>query len=285
MTTQTLSATMKYIRHIGSTAPKNPSRLNIMGRRLLEQSMRASKRDLFGYRCHSRSTITRAQISLSADHVNVNCKEPTPGFASIDQALIDIACGRLVVVLDDEDRENEGDLIGAADRMTQETLHFMIQHTSGLVCVALDDEAADRLNLPLMVSSIKNGDTMKTAFTVSCDHAESTTGISAGERAATICRLGATDARADEFVKPGHVFPLRARTGGVLTRNGHTEAAYDLSVLAGCGPAGVLCEVVSDSDGSMARLPELRTFSEKHGLKMILISDLIRYRQSVETKM
>ena len=256
-----------------------------MGRRLLEQSMRASKRDLFGYRCHSRSTITRAQISLSADHVNVNCKEPTPGFASIDQALIDIACGRLVVVLDDEDRENEGDLIGAADRMTQETLHFMIQHTSGLVCVALDDEAADRLNLPLMVSSIKNGDTMKTAFTVSCDHAESTTGISAGERAATICRLGATDARADEFVKPGHVFPLRARTGGVLTRNGHTEAAYDLSVLAGCGPAGVLCEVVNYSDGSMARLPELRTFSEKHGLKMILISDLIKYRQSVETKM
>jgi 3,4-dihydroxy 2-butanone 4-phosphate synthase/GTP cyclohydrolase II len=276
---------MKYIRHIGSTAPKNPSRLNIMGRRLLEQSMRASKRDLFGYRCHSRSTITRAQISLSADHVNVNCKEPTPGFASIDQALIDIACGRLVVVLDDEDRENEGDLIGAADRMTQETLHFMIQHTSGLVCVALDDKAADRLNLPLTVSSIKNGDTMKTAFTVSCDHAESTTGISAGERAATICRLGATDARADEFVKPGHVFPLRARTGGVLTRNGHTEAAYDLSVLAGRGPAGVLCEVVNDSDGSMARLPELRTFSEKHGLKMILISDLIRYRQSVETKM
>ena len=166
-------------------------------------------------------------------------------------------------------------LIGAADKMTQESMHFMIRHTSGLVCVAVDDETADRLNLPLMVSSKENEDAMKTAFTVSCDLVKSTTGISAGERAATIARLGAPDAHADEFVRPGHVFPLRYREGGVLRRTGHTEAAYDLSTLAGCGPAGVLCEIVNDSDGSMARLPQLREFSEKHGLKMVLILSLI----------
>ena len=283
MTMQTSLVTMKYMRYAGSAAPKSPSRLDIMGPRGgLRQISRSSKRDLILNRYHYRSAIIRAQISLDAGHANLNWKQPSPGFASIDQALVEVASGRFVVVLDDEDRENEGDLIGAADRMTQESLHFMIRHTSGLVCVALDDEAADRLNLPLMVSSIENGDAMKTAFTVSCDHVVSTTGISAGERAVTICRLGATDAHADEFVKPGHVFPLRARMGGVLVRNGHTEAAYDLSVLAGCGPAGVMCEIVSDSDGSMARLPELRAFSEKHGLKMILISDLIRYRQNIQ---
>jgi 3,4-dihydroxy 2-butanone 4-phosphate synthase/GTP cyclohydrolase II len=120
---------------------------------------------------------------------------------------------------------------------------------------------------------------MKTAFTVSCDLVASTTGISAGERAATIARLGSPDAHADEFVRPGHVFPLRYREGGVLRRTGHTEAAYDLSTLAGRGPAGVLCEIVNPADGSMARLPQLREFSEKHGLKMVLISDLVRYRR------
>ena len=204
---------------------------------------------------------------------------PTPGFASIDEALAEVAAGRFVVVLDDEDRENEGDLIGAADMMTQESMHFMITHSSGLVCVAVDDANADKLNLPLMVSNKENEDAMKTAFTVSCDLVASTTGISAGERAATIARLGSPDAHADEFVRPGHVFPLRYREGGVLRRTGHTEAAYDLSTLAGRGPAGVLCEIVNPADGSMARLPQLREFSEKHGLKMVLISDLVRYRR------
>ena len=155
----------------------------------------------------------------------------------------------------------------------------MIRHTSGLVCVAVDDETADRLNLPLMVSSKgERGHAMKTAFTVSCDLVKSTTGISAGERAATIARLGPRRC-ADEFVRPGHVFPCATARAACSGARGHPEAAYDLSTLAGCGPAGVLCEIVNDSDGSMARLPQLQEFSEKHGLKMVLISDLVRYRR------
>jgi 3,4-dihydroxy 2-butanone 4-phosphate synthase/GTP cyclohydrolase II len=131
-----------------------------------------------------------------------------------------------------------------------------------------------------MVPCDENEDAMSTAFTVSCDLVKSTTGISADERAATIARLGDLSARSDEFARPGHVFPLRSREGGVLKRAGHTEAAYDLSVLAGCSPAGVLCEIVNDSDGNMARLPQLREFSKKYGLKMVLISDLVRYRRN-----
>ena len=212
---QTSLATMKYMHYAGSTAPKSPSRLDIIGRRgCLRQISRSSKRDLICYRYHYRSAIIRAKISLDAGHANLNLKEPSLGLASIDQALVEVAYGRFVLVLNGEDRENEGDVIGAADRMTQESLHFMIRHTSGLVCVALDDEAADRLNLPLMISSIEKGDAMKTAFTVYCDHVESTTGISAGECAATICRLGTTDVHTDEFVNPGHMCPLRARMGG-----------------------------------------------------------------------
>lgn len=217
-----------------------------------------------------------------ADPADVDPDEPTPGFASIEEALEEVAAGKFVVVLDDEDRENEGDLIGAADLMTQESLNFMIRHTSGLVCVAVENDTADRLNLPLMVSSKENEDAMKTAFTVSCDLTVSTTGISAGERAATIAKLGDPDACAEEFVRPGHVFPLRYREGGVLKRTGHTEAALDLARMAGRGPAGVLCEIVNDHDGSMARLPQLREFSQKHGLKMVLISDMVRYRRKRE---
>ena len=208
--------------------------------------------------------------------------EPTPGFASIPEALADVAAGKFVVVLDDEDRENEGDLIGAADKMTQESMHFMIRHSSGLVCVSVPDATADRLNLPLMVSSKENEDAMKTAFTVSVDLATSTTGISAAERAATIAKLGDPNAEESDFVRPGHVFPLRYREGGVLKRTGHTEAALDLARMAGCGDAGVLCEIVKDEDGSMARLPDLKKFSEEHGLKMVLISDMVRYRRKRE---
>ena len=217
-----------------------------------------------------------------ADVEDLDPDEPTPGFASIEEALADVAAGKFVVVLDDEDRENEGDLIGAADKMTQESMHFMIRHSSGLVCVSVENDLADRLNLPLMVSSKENEDAMKTAFTVSVDLKTSTTGISAGERAATIARLGHPDAHEDDFVRPGHVFPLRYREGGVLKRTGHTEAALDLARMAGCGPAGVLCEIVKDSDGSMARLPDLKKFSEEHGLKMVLISDMVRYRRKRE---
>ena len=208
--------------------------------------------------------------------------EPTPGFASIPEALEEIKRGRFVVVMDDEDRENEGDLIGAADKMTPEAMAFMIRYTSGLVCVSLEDERADRLELPLMVDSQSNKDAMKTAFTVSVDLATSTTGISAGERAATINALGAEGTKANAFVRPGHVFPLRYREGGVLKRAGHTEAAVDLARMAGSTPVGVLCEIVNDEDGSMARLPQLKVFAEKHGLKMVLISDMIRYRRARE---
>ena len=193
--------------------------------------------------------------------------EPTPGFSSIPSALEEIKKGKFVVVLDDEDRENEGDLIGAADLMTQESMAFMIRYTSGLVCVSLEDERADALHLPLMVDSKANKDYMKTAFTVSCDMATSTTGISAGERAETINALANDLTKPTDLVRPGHVFPLRYREGGVLKRAGHTEAAVDLSRMAGRAPVGVLCEIVNDDGtGSMSRLPELKDFSKKHDL-------------------
>ena len=175
-----------------------------------------------------------------AEGADLDPDEPTPGFSSIEDALADVAAGKFVVVLDDEDRENEGDLIGAADKMTPESMHFMIRHSSGLVCVSVTDDTADRLELPLMVSNKENEDAMRTAFTVSVDLKASTTGISAGERAATIARLGQPDADADDFVRPGHVFPLRYREGGVLKRTGHTEAALDLARIV-CLARGASC--------------------------------------------
>ena len=209
--------------------------------------------------------------------------EPTPGFSPIPDALEDIKKGKFVVVLDDESRENEGDLIGAADLMTQESMAFMIRHTSGLVCVSLEDERADALHLPLMVDSKANRDYMQTAFTVSCDMTTSTTGISARERAETINALANDATKSTDLVRPGHVFPLRYREGGILKRAGHTEAAVDLSRMAGRAPVGVLCELVNnDGTGSMSRLPELKEFSKKHDLKMVLISDMIRYRRATE---
>jgi len=220
--------------------------------------------------------------SRNAEH-QIPFDEPTPGFGSIPEALEEIKRGKFVVVLDDEDRENEGDLIGAADMMTQESMAFMIRHTSGLVCVSLEDERADALHLPLMVDAKTNGDYMKTAFTVSCDMTTSTTGISAGERAATINALANDATKPTDLVRPGHVFPLRYREGGVMKRAGHTEAAVDLSRMAGRAPVGVLCEIVNDDGtGSMSRLPELKEFSKKHDLKMVLISDMIRYRRATE---
>ena len=231
-----------------------------------------------------RSTrLARRTVRATASgDVGDNTDAPTAGFASIPEALDEIRAGRFVVVMDDEDRENEGDLIGAADKMTPASMAFMIRHTSGLVCVSMEDERADALELPLMVDSKSNADAMKTAFTVSVDLATSTTGISAGERAATINALGAEGTEANAFVRPGHVFPLRYREGGVLKRAGHTEAAVDLARMAGSTPVGVLCEIVNDEDGSMARLPQLKVFAEKHGLKMVLISDMIRYRRARE---
>ena len=183
-----------------------------------------------------------------------------------------------MVVLDDEDRENEGDLIGAADMMTQESMAFMIRHTSGLVCVSLEDERADALHLPLMVDAKANGDYMKTAFTVSCDMTTSTTGISAGERAATINALANDATKPTDLVRPGHVFPLRYREGGVMKRAGHTEAAVDVARLAGLNPSGVICEVMKE-DGTMARLDNLIPFARKHKMKIGTIRDLIAYRR------
>ena len=210
--------------------------------------------------------------------------ETTPGFASVRDALDEIAKGRFVVVLDDEDRENEGDLIIAAEKVTAEDMAFMVNHTSGLVCVGMTGENCDRLKLPQMVKGEANSDAMRTAFTVSVDSQAKgvTTGISASDRAATIRALSAPNSKPEDFGRPGHVFPLRAREGGVLKRAGHTEAAVDLARLAGCSPAGVLCEIVR-TDGGMARGDELRRFAAEHGLLAITISDLIRYRRTFES--
>jgi 3,4-dihydroxy 2-butanone 4-phosphate synthase / GTP cyclohydrolase II len=191
--------------------------------------------------------------------------------------------GKFVVVLDDEDRENEGDLICAADRVTTERMAFMVEHTSGVICVGMRGEDCDRLDLPLMVASRENNECMYTAFTVTADLAEgTTTGISASDRAATLRALASPATPSAAFKRPGHIFPLRARPGGVVVRPGHTEAAVDLARLAGCFPAGALCEVVDRRDGSMARTQGLVAFSREHGLKCITIADLIRYRLRTE---
>ncbi len=196
---------------------------------------------------------------------------------TIEIALEALAAGRMVVVMDDKRRENEGDLILAAEHATPASLAFMVRHTTGIVCVAMESERADALDLPPMVPS--NSDRHQTAFTVSVDvRAGTSTGVSASDRARTIQALASPATKPDDLMRPGHLFPLRARAGGVLTRAGHTEAAVDLARLAGCAPIGVLCEIVSD-DGSMARLPELMRFARQHALPIITIADLIRYRE------
>jgi 3,4-dihydroxy 2-butanone 4-phosphate synthase/GTP cyclohydrolase II len=195
---------------------------------------------------------------------------------SIEEAVRAIAAGELVVVVDDTDRENEGDLIMAASKATPETMAFMIRHTSGILCVPMTGERADQLNLPPMVAN--NLDPMRTAFTVSVDYKVGmTTGIAADERANTARALANGNAVGRDFIRPGHMFPLIAREGGVLTRSGHTEAGIDLAKLAGLEPAGVLAEVVND-DGTVKRLPELVAFAREHGLKIVSIEDLISYR-------
>ena len=202
-------------------------------------------------------------------------------FDPIEDALADLAAGKAVVVVDDEDRENEGDIIFAAAKATPELLAFTIRHTSGVICVPMLGEDLDRLHIPLMTA--QNGDRMRTAFTVSVDAREGvTTGISAADRAHTIRLLCDPATTAQDLVRPGHVFPLRYREGGVLVRRGHTEAAVDLARLAGLPPAGVLAEVVND-DGTMARLPELQVFAKEHGLKLISIEQLVEYRKRTET--
>ena len=201
-------------------------------------------------------------------------------FDPIEEALADIAAGRPVVVVDDEDRENEGDIIFAAAKATPELLTFTIRHTSGVICVPMTGEDLDRLQIPLMTA--QNTERMRTAYTVSVDARDGvTTGISAADRARTIRTLCDSATEPHELVRPGHIFPLRYREGGVLRRRGHTEAAVDLARLAGLPPAGVLAEVVND-DGTMARLPELQVFAKEHNLKLISIEQLVEYRKRTE---
>lgn len=198
-------------------------------------------------------------------------------FDPVEEILEDVRRGKLVIVTDDAQRENEGDLILAAEKATPSLISFMIRYTSGVICVPMTGEDLDRLELPLM--TVRNTESMRTAYTISADAREGvTTGISAADRARTIQLLASPDTRPEELVRPGHVFPLRYRPGGVLRRAGHTEAAVDLARLAGLRPAGVLAEVVND-DGTMARLPDLIGFKKRHGLKICSIEDLIAYRR------
>ena len=213
---------------------------------------------------------------------------PTPaapaGVASISPVqdiVAELAAGRMVILVDEEDRENEGDLILAADHVTPEAINFMARFGRGLVCLTLTRERCERLHLPPMVA--RNGTRMGTAFTVSIEAAEGvTTGISAADRARTVQAAVAPDARPSDLVQPGHIFPLQAVDGGVLIRAGHTEAGCDLAAMAGCSPAAVICEIMKD-DGTMARLPDLQLFAAEHGLKIGTIADLIHHRSRNES--
>ncbi|CEP81125.1 bifunctional 3,4-dihydroxy-2-butanone-4-phosphate synthase/GTP cyclohydrolase II [Paraclostridium sordellii] len=199
-------------------------------------------------------------------------------FNTIEEALEDIKEGKIVIVVDDEDRENEGDLLMAAESVTPEAINFMATYGRGLICMPIDEEKAKALNLHPMVEN--NTDNHETAFTVSIDHIDTTTGISAYERAFTIQKV-LKDSKPLDFRRPGHIFPLIAKSGGVLKRVGHTEAAVDLSRIAGLEPAGVICEIMS-KDGTMARTTELMEFAKKHNLKIITIADLVDYRRTRE---
>ncbi|CAM2865844.1 bifunctional 3,4-dihydroxy-2-butanone-4-phosphate synthase/GTP cyclohydrolase II [Paenibacillus taichungensis] len=198
---------------------------------------------------------------------------------SIEEAIYDLMQGKPVIVVDDEDRENEGDFIALAEKATPEVINFMITEGRGLVCVPITQQRADELNLKPMVQ--QNTDFHGTAFTVSVDHKDTTTGISAHERSITVKGLINPEAKSGDFRKPGHMFPLIAKDGGVLRRAGHTEAAVDLAIMCGSYPAGVICEVIKE-DGTMARLSDLQEIARKHDLKLISIQDMIRYRNEKE---
>lgn len=201
-------------------------------------------------------------------------------FATIEQALEDLKQGKIILVTDDPDRENEGDLICASKFATQENVNFMASYAKGLICMPMTKELCQRLNLTQMVE--KNTDNHETAFTVSIDHVDTTTGISAYERSITALKVEEPDAKPEDFRRPGHMFPLEAREGGVLKRSGHTEATVDLVKLAGLGECGLCCEIMRD-DGTMMRTTELKEFAKKHHLTMISIADLIQYRLQRES--
>jgi 3,4-dihydroxy 2-butanone 4-phosphate synthase / GTP cyclohydrolase II len=210
----------------------------------------------------------------------VNAANTHAPFSSIEDGIAEIAAGRMLVVVDDEDRENEGDLVMAAELVTPDAVNFMARHGRGLICMPLTGERLDALGIPPMAE--ENTSEQGTAFHCSIGaKGKITTGISAADRAVTITTAIATDSTPDSITMPGHVFPLRARPGGVLERAGHTEAAVDLARLAGLTPAGVICEIMNE-DGTMARRPELETFAAEHGLLMVTVADLIRYRRKTE---
>lgn len=196
--------------------------------------------------------------------------------SAIEEALVDIRKGKMVILVDDEDRENEGDLCLAAEKVTPQAINFMAKYGRGLICLSLTEEKVRELNLPLMVSD--NTSPFKTAFTVSIEAKKGiTTGISAADRAITVLTAIADGAKPEDLVRPGHVFPLQAKKGGVLVRTGQTEGSVDLARLAGLKPYGVICEIMND-DGTMARMPDLEIFAQKHNLKIVTIADLIKYR-------
>ena len=205
---------------------------------------------------------------------------PVP-ISPVQDIVAEMRAGRVVILVDEEDRENEGDLVLAADHVTPEAINFMARYGRGLICLTLSRECCERLQLPPMVA--RNGTKMGTAFTVSIEAAEGvTTGISAADRARTVQAAVAPNAVASDLVQPGHIFPLQAVEGGVLMRAGHTEAGCDLALMAGCSPAAVICEIMKD-DGTMARLPDLQLFAAEHGIKIGTIADLIEYRSRTES--
>ncbi|CAL9059605.1 unnamed protein product [Musa banksii] len=218
--------------------------------------------------------------AFSIDNGELDLDRPTEGFSSVSEAIEDIRQGKFVIVVDDEDGESEGDLMMAAPLVNPEAMAFIVKHGTGIVSVSMKAEDLERLELPLMVSNKENEEKLRTDFTVSVDAKEgTTTGASARDRAKTVLKLSSPDSKPEDFDRPGHVFPLKYREGGVLKRAGHAEASVDLAVLAGLPPVGVLCEIVDEDDGSMARLPKLREFAKKEDLKMITIADLVRYRR------
>ncbi|WP_137896533.1 bifunctional 3,4-dihydroxy-2-butanone-4-phosphate synthase/GTP cyclohydrolase II [Ramlibacter sp. 2FC] len=206
---------------------------------------------------------------------------PPVSISPVEDIVADMAAGRMVILVDEEDRENEGDLVLAADHVTPEAINFMARFGRGLICLTLTRERCQHLRLPPMAT--RNGTVYSTAFTVSIEAAEGvTTGISAADRARTVQAAVARNARPEDLVQPGHIFPLQAVDGGVLMRAGHTEAGCDLAAMAGCTPASVICEIMKD-DGTMARLPDLQLFAAEHGLKIGTIADLIEHRSRTET--
>jgi 3,4-dihydroxy 2-butanone 4-phosphate synthase / GTP cyclohydrolase II len=211
---------------------------------------------------------------------NLKSKIEMP-LATIEEAVEDIKNGNMIIIVDDEDRENEGDLVCAAEKVTPKIINFMVTHARGLICLPLTEERCDELQLPMQTQENTSG--FGTAFTVSIEAREGvTTGISAADRAKTILTAVHPDTKPTDLARPGHIFPLRAKRGGVLVRVGQTEASVDIARIAGCYPAGVVCEIMND-DGTMARLPELEKFAVKHDLKIISVADLVRYRIHKET--